>query len=217
MTESASAEQTVAGAAPRVATVTVEHEPDSTEPDSPGADSKKAGSERSEKSDATAARSGSRSTLLVVAAASAMIALLVAVSLLAWLDHRNSVRDTRRTAEIQAARQMVLNLTTIHPDTAKQDVERILADASGEFKAEFDGRIDPFVGIVTEAKVITNGEIIEAGLEREDGTDADILVAARSMVTNGDDAQPTPRDFRLRVTITESDGRYTTSKVEFVA
>lgn len=136
-----------------------------------------------------------------------------------WLlIERNAAdeRDAQRNAYVQTARQTVINLTTIKPDTAKEDVDRILAGASGEFKSEFDGREDPFVSVVQEAGVTTVGKILEAGLESEDGNSAKVLVAARADVSTPDGTQNGPRDFRMRVTVTDDGGTMTASKVEFV-
>ncbi|KAA0022088.1 hypothetical protein FOY51_16225 [Antrihabitans cavernicola] len=154
--------------------------------------------------------------VLTGVAALAVLGLVVAVVLLGIARHSAQQRDSKRAEYVAAARQSVINMTTIHQKTAKQDVDRIVAGASGEFKAEFGDRMDPFISIVTDAKVDTDGSIIEAGLESESGDSANVLVAARSTVTNAGDAKPSPRDFRLRVTITDTDGKLTTSKVEFV-
>lgn len=154
--------------------------------------------------------------VLAAAAGIVVLGLVAATVVLGIAKHNADSRDAKRQEFVQAARQTVLNLTTIHPDTAKQDVERILANATGDFKAEFDGRIDPFVSVVVEAKVATDGQIIESGLESENGDSANVLVAAKSMVTNSGTQEPQPRDFRLRVTITDEGGHMATSKVEFV-
>ncbi|TJZ76859.1 hypothetical protein FCG67_16200 [Rhodococcus oryzae] len=145
-----------------------------------------------------------------------VLALIAAGIVLLFDKNAASDRDAKRNAYVQTARQTVLNLTTIRPETAKEDVERILAGASGDFKAEFDGRQDPFVSVVKEASVTTEGQIIEAGLEREDGNKAQVLVAARANVTTPDQSQSGPRDFRMRVTVTDDGGTMTASKVEFV-
>ena len=166
--------------------------------------------------DSTSAPRGWGFRILAAVAAVLVLGLIVGVVLLSIAKHSAQERDSRRAEFVQAARQSVVNMTTIHQATAKQDVERILANASGDFKAEFGGRADPFVSIVTEAKVDTDGSILESGLESESGDSANVLVAARSTVTNAGDNKPSPRDFRLRVTITDTDGKLTTSKVEFV-
>ncbi|MFD1815651.1 hypothetical protein [Rhodococcus gannanensis] len=161
------------------------------------------------------ARSGLRRVWAIVAA----VLIVVLLGTTGWLLVKQNAaddRDAQRNAFEQTARQTVLNLTTIKPDTAKEDVDRILAGASGEFKAEFDGREDPFVGVVQEAGVTTVGKIIESGLESEDGNTAKVLVAARADVSTPDGTQNGPRDFRMRVTVTDDGGTMTASKVEFV-
>ncbi|MDX5311898.1 MAG: hypothetical protein LPK23_11080, partial [Rhodococcus sp. (in: high G+C Gram-positive bacteria)] len=79
-----------------------------------------------------------------------------------------------------------------------------------------EGREGPFVDVVTKANVDTTGEVIEAGIQTEDGACMSSLVAARSMVSNAEQTEPEPRDFRLRVTICDEDGRLLASKVDFV-
>ncbi|MFC9789374.1 hypothetical protein [Rhodococcus sp. NPDC127528] len=146
-----------------------------------------------------------------------LVVALVVAGIVLLID-RNSAneRDAKRGQFDQVARQTVLNLTTIKPDTAKEDVDRILAGASGEFKSEFDGRQDPFVSVVKEAGVTTVGKIIESGIQSEDGNTAKVLVAARADVSTPDNTQNGPRDFRMRVTVTDDGGIMTASRVEFV-
>lgn len=145
-----------------------------------------------------------------------VLALLAAGISLSYAVRSAAAQDERNQRFVQTARQTVLNLTTIHPDSAQQDVDRLLAGASGDFKAEFEGREGPFVEVVQQARVDSNGEIIEAGMESSTADSADVLVAARAMVQNSDAAEPEPRDFRLRVTVVDDDGVMTASRVEFV-
>ncbi|TQC50228.1 hypothetical protein EEB14_05800 [Rhodococcus sp. WS4] len=148
-----------------------------------------------------------------------VIVALVAAAVVLLLDQRSArERDDRRQAYVDTARQTVLNLTTIHPETAKEDVDRIIAGASGQFLQEFEGREDPFVGVVQDANVTTEGEVVEAGVENgsETSISANVLVAARTMVSSKEQPDPSPRDFRMRVTISDIDGKLTASKVEFV-
>lgn len=151
-----------------------------------------------------------------------MGAVVLIVALLAagvWLlIDRQSIndRDERREAYLQAARQTALNLTTIHSATADADVQRLLDGATGDFKAEFEGREGPFVEVVQKAGVDTTGEVVEAGIQTEDGPCMSSLVASRAMVSNAGQSDASPRDFRLRVTICDENGRLLASKVEFV-
>ncbi|WFR72314.1 hypothetical protein P9209_28725 [Prescottella defluvii] len=136
---------------------------------------------------------GRRGRLIAAIVAGVVVVALVATG--GWLlFERNAAneRDSQRNAFEQTARQTVLNLTTIKPDTAKEDVDRILAGASGEFKSEFDGREDPFVSVVKQAGVTTIGRILESGIESEDGNTAKVLVAARADVSTPDGTQNGP-------------------------
>ncbi|AEF39344.1 flagellar basal body-associated FliL family protein [Hoyosella subflava] len=155
-------------------------------------------------------------TITLAVALVVIVGLGAAAGYLFFQLRAADARDAQRQDYLQAARQTVLNLTSITPETARDDIDRILATATGEFEREFDGRIDPFVSVVVEANVATEGEIIEAGLESETDSGGTVLLAARTYVTNVAQTEPQPRDFRLRVSIVEEDGVMKTSNVEFV-
>ncbi|MGX6510673.1 hypothetical protein [Rhodococcus sp. SJ-2] len=173
----------------------------------------KAGEPEVREDAATAPRWAKPATIV----ASVLIVALVAAG--AWLlFERQSAADhsDRREEYLQAARQTVLNLTNIQADTADADVKRLMEGATGDFKAEFEGREGPFVEVVQQAGVTTTGEVLEAGIQNEDGACTASLVASRAMVSNAEQSEPEPRDFRLRVTVCDEDGRLLASKVEFV-
>lgn len=158
-------------------------------------------------------------SLLAWGVTAVVVVALVVAAVVLLLDLRSArERDDRRQAFVDTARQTVLNLTTIHPETAKEDVDRIIAGASGQFLEEFQGREDPFVGVVQDANVTTEGQVVEAGVENgsETSISANVLVAARTMVSSKEQPEPSPRDFRMRVTVSDVDGKLTASKVEFV-
>ncbi len=158
-------------------------------------------------------------SLLAWGVTAVVVVALVVAAVVLLLDQQSArERDDRRQAFVDTARQTVLNLTTIHPETAKEDVDRIIAGASGQFLEEFQGREDPFVGVVRDANVTTEGQVVEAGVENgsETSISANVLVAARTMVSSKEQPEPSPRDFRMRVTVSDVDGKLTASKVEFV-
>ncbi|MGB2947987.1 MAG: hypothetical protein WBB62_03820 [Rhodococcus sp. (in: high G+C Gram-positive bacteria)] len=158
-----------------------------------------------------------RRGVLLTGAFVLVVLALVATGVYLFVENRSVDADNARAERyVQTARQTVLNLTTISPDTAQEDVDRLLAGASGDFKAEFEGREGPFVEVVQQARVDSIGEIIEAGLESSGDDYGDVLVAARAMVQNSDAAEPEPRDFRLRVRVADDGGVMTASRVEFV-
>ncbi|MGV9335384.1 hypothetical protein [Nocardia sp. NPDC003726] len=174
----------------------------------------------SETTPAEPARSERRglSRILATAAAALLVVVLVTGAVVsALVMHRAHERDERRAEYVDTARQAIVNLTTIRADTAKQDIDRILSLASGEFKTEFDGRVDPFTSIVQQAKVVSSGEIVEAALESDDDSSGRVLVAAKQTLTNAGQAEPQTRYYRFRVTVSRGDSGLTVSNVEFVA
>ncbi|WP_063046657.1 hypothetical protein [Nocardia pseudovaccinii] len=167
-----------------------------------------------------APKSGPPRWVLIASAAAAAvvaIALVIGTGFFAYNLHTASDRDARRADYVQTAKQAILNLTTIKDDTAKADIDRVLAVASGELKAEYSQRKDAYASVVEQAKVKATGEIIESAIESEDGDSARVLVAAKQTLTNAGMADPQTRYYRFRVTVTRGDNGITASQVEFVA
>lgn len=156
--------------------------------------------------------------LASIAAAVVALALVSAAVLSVFAVQSAEERDAYRAEYLQTARQTIINLTTIRADSAEEDIDRILTMASGEFKTEFDGRVDPFTEIIKQANVVSNGEVIEAAIENEHENSAQILVAAKQTLTNAGQEEPQQRYYRFRVTVTRADdGSLSASDVEFVA
>ncbi|MEU7766453.1 hypothetical protein AB0B25_15155 [Nocardia sp. NPDC049190] len=159
-----------------------------------------------------------RSRILALAAAALLVLALVSGATVSVFAMRSAdQRDARREDYLRTARQAIVNLTTIRADSAKQDIDRILSLASGQFKTEFDGRVDPFTSIVQQAKVVSHGEIVAAALEGDDDRSGRVLVAAKQTLTNAGQAEPQTRYYRFRVTVARGDSGMSVSNVEFVA
>lgn len=126
-----------------------------------------------------------------------------------------STRDLEQRY-LQAARQSVLDLTTISASTVDDDVARVLERSTGTFRDQFGDRADDFVSVVQQADVQATGSITEAGIENADDHAASVLVAATSSVTNSSGAQEEPRIWRLRVTLDNAGESILVSDVEFV-
>ncbi|MBP2364805.1 hypothetical protein [Pseudonocardia parietis] len=129
----------------------------------------------------------------------------------------SSTADRAGNEAVAAARQVALELTSMKAATAEADLQRLLANSTGEFHDEFVERRQAFVDIVQRARVDTTGEVVTAGLDFErDGT-AHVLVAVHSTVRNSAAEQGEPRDYRLGISLEHVDGRWLASKVDFVA
>lgn len=166
--------------------------------------------------DAGQTRRGTWRIVGVAAASVLVLALLIGAGCAGMKVRSIDARDERRSEYEQTARQAILNLTTIRADSAKADIDRILSVASGQFKNEFDGRVDPFMNIVQQAKVVSNGQIVDAALENDSDDSATVLVAAKQSLTNAGQQGEQTRFYRFRVTVNRGDSGMTVSKVEFV-
>ncbi len=162
---------------------------------------------------------GSRGRWLRWSTAAAAVLLVVALGaavVLLALSTTPDGLDGRRGAFVQTARQGVLNLTTVRYATAPEDVQHLLDGASGSFAQDFGGRKDSYIQVVQKAQVNSEGKVLAAGLEKLDGNTAVVLVASTAKVSNSSAPQGEERSYRLRVTVTDTDGRMTVSNVEFV-
>ncbi|WP_433632663.1 hypothetical protein [Nocardia sp. CA-120079] len=158
--------------------------------------------------------------LTAVVAVTALVAVAAAAGS-GYLAHHHRTAQAasdRRLAYVQSARQEVLNVLTVHYDSADNDVQRILDDATGQWRAEFAPQAQRFAGAVREAKVVTTAEIAGAGLEyvNDDGSGV-VLLTAHSKVSNSAGAHEEPRTFRVRVTVAPDGDRLKISKMEYVA
>jgi Mce-associated membrane protein len=149
----------------------------------------------------------------------AVIAALSAVSASGYIvwQHRKLSEQHRHEAEfVAAARQGVVTMTSLDFNKAKDDVQRIIESATGEFKDDFQKKADDFIKVVQESKVITKGTVHAAAVESMTDDSAVVLVAATSEVTNAAGAKNEPRAWRLSVTVARDGEQLKLSKVEFV-
>jgi Mce-associated membrane protein len=158
----------------------------------------------------------SRSAALRGAAVLMVIAALSASGLVYW-QHHQVVNERQRAAEFAAAaREGVMALTSLDFAKSKEDVQRVLDNATGAFKADFQKRADDFGKIVEESKVVARGNVYATAVESMTKDSAVVLVAATSEVTGPDGAKGKPRAWRLEVTVARDGDRLKMSKVEFV-
>jgi Mce-associated membrane protein len=153
---------------------------------------------------------------LTIATVVAICALLGVSGWLAW-HHHNIVQERQRAAAyIAAARQGVVNLTSLDFNKAKEDVQRVLDSATGAFKDDFQKRAEDFESVVKDSKAVTEGSVAAAAVESMNNDSAVVLVLANERVTNIAGAKDQPRTFRFRVSVVHDGDQLKLSKVEFV-
>ncbi|MCV7349040.1 hypothetical protein [Mycobacterium parmense] len=167
---------------------------------------------------------GSRSrlpsiSLMSKVGALVLICVLAGLSAYMVLEHRDSTRQHRREAAFAAgAKQGVTYMISLDFTKAKEDFQRVVDSATGRFKEDFEQKANDFITVVEQSKAITEGTVNAAAVETMNDDSAVVLVSATSHVTNSPPGKDEPpKSWRLRVTVTDVDGQYKMSKVEYVA
>lgn len=156
------------------------------------------------------------SSVVTAVASVVLVAALTVCGLMLWRHHTVAAQDAREAAFIAAARQGIVNLTSLDFNNATSDVQRVIDSSAGEFRDDFESKSADFISVVEQSKVVTKGTINAVGIQSIDGDTATLLVSAKSEVSNVAGAQQDPRAFRLIVTMVDEDGQIKMAKVEFV-
>jgi Mce-associated membrane protein len=144
------------------------------------------------------------------------IALLGLSGAMYW-HHRNVEAQETQSAEFAAAaRQGVVTLMSLNFNNAKEDVQRIIDNTTGEFKKDFQGQSDAFIQVAQNSKVITEATVSAAAVQSMTKDTATVLVAVTTNVSNKASDKQDPRSWRLKVGMTRDGDRIKLSKVEFV-
>jgi Mce-associated membrane protein len=144
------------------------------------------------------------------------IALLGLSGAMYW-HHRNVAAQETQSAEFAAAaRQGVVTLMSLNFNNAKEDVQRIIDNTTGEFKKDFQGQSDAFIKVAQNSKVITEANVTAAAVQSMTNDTATVLVAVTTNVSNKASDKQEPRSWRLKVGMTRDGDRIKLSKVEFV-
>lgn len=146
----------------------------------------------------------------------AVVLAVAAGSLVGVLVHAASV-DEGRAAAVAAARKTATDLTTISRATAAQNLSTLLADSTGDFRAQFAQQSEGFQKVLDVAQIDSTGRVDEAGLVSYDGDTATALVAVTATVKNSQSPDGDLRQYRMRTQLAREDGRWLVSQLEFVS
>ncbi len=172
-----------------------------------------------ERSGASEAGRRWRSILSKPLAAAAIVGICGLLGVSGWMvwHHQRAVSDRQRTgAFVAAAKQEIVNLTSLDFNKGKEGVQRILDSATGEFRDDFQRRADDFVSVVKDSKAVTEGKVVATAVESTGRDSAVVLVLSSERITNIAGAKDEPRTFRFRVSVTREGDQMKISKVEFV-
>ncbi|MET8430918.1 hypothetical protein [Nocardia sp. NPDC004860] len=166
---------------------------------------------------ATPARTFAAPALGLVVLVVALIALAVATVLMFLQVRSTDAHKSRDAAAVAAARQMVVDLTTLSQQAVEPDINRILAETTGSFRDQFTHQADTFRQVLSKGAVDSTGEVTEAGLSSADDDHAEVLVASTSTVKNTDAPDGQQRVYRMKVSLQHVSGAWLVSNVEFVS
>jgi Mce-associated membrane protein len=142
---------------------------------------------------------------------------LLGVSGWMMLQHRQTVAEQQRSAEFAAAaRQGVVTLMSLNFSHAKDDVQRIIDNTTGDFKKDFEGQAGDFTKVAQDSKVITEATVNSTAVQSMTRDTATVLVAVTTRVSNVASKEQGPRSWRLSVDVARDGGQIKLAKVEFV-
>jgi Mce-associated membrane protein len=155
--------------------------------------------------------------VLAAGIAFACTCALITLCVLMVQNHRHQAAEQQRSAEYAAAaRQSVVTLMSLDFNKAKEDVQRIIDNSTGQFRDDFKNQADDFIKVAQDSKVVTEVTVNAAGVESMTNDTAVVLVSASSRVTNAAGAKQEPRTWRLSVNLQRDGGQIKMAKVEFV-
>lgn len=169
--------------------------------------------------EATEAGSGERRlriTPLAVAGFAFVVAIGCLIAWLGYLKYQTLQAQAQRNEFVEAARQGALNLTTIDYATIDDDVRRILDSSIGTLHEDFEQRSQPFIDVVKKARSTSQGTITAAGLESQDGDQAQVLVAVLVKTSSATGPESQPRGWRMRIGVQKVGDFAKVSNVQFV-
>ncbi|WP_396919698.1 serine/threonine-protein kinase [Mycolicibacterium sp.] len=152
----------------------------------------------------------------------AILAILTLVAGAAGALIMNSHRETAPATPnwqpyVDAASQFAVDLTSIDYRTIDRDIQKILDNSTGDFHRDFTDRRESFAEVTRQAQSQSTGTVTGAGLESVSGDQATTLVAVTVKTTTGPTSEPSPRNWRMRITMARTGSDYKATNVEFVS
>lgn len=156
-----------------------------------------------------------RRRLLLVLSVVGLLLLLALAGVTTQLIRYQGTED-RRDAVLRAARQSAVNLTSIDNRQFAQDVQRVLDGSTGPFRADFEARSKDLEPVLKENEVVSEGEVVDAGIVRDDERTATVLVVVDGQVRNTAAPEGRVNTYRMRLELERVGDRWLTSMLEFV-
>ena len=150
--------------------------------------------------------------LFLPAALAVVLVGLLASSVVLWLGQRESLDR----GALVAGQQGAVSFFSLDFRHAEDDVDRVLSQATGDFKKEYAEKRDEVVASVKDKQLVVTATVPDDGvaLEYLAGDQAQVLVAVNVNTTSPSGAEDAR--YRTRVELTKVDGDWLVAGVEQV-
>lgn len=143
-------------------------------------------------------------------------AAVVASVLLGGQVSRASTEGRERTEALRAARQLVVNFTTVDHRSLDTSTKGVLALSAGDFRQQYTNASRELEKLVEQNKTVSRGKVLDAGIVSFDPDSARVLVVADADVTNLAAKEPQLRTYRLQLDLSREEAGWRVIDLKFV-
>jgi Mce-associated membrane protein len=157
-----------------------------------------------------------RKSLAAGAAVMLICAFLGITGYAVWYHHKATGERQRAAEFAAAAQQSVILLMSIDANKARDDLQRVIDNSTGQFKTSMLVNGNDLVEQVEHSKVSTKVAVKAVAVESMTGDSAVVLVTAKTEATDPDKTKLPPRPWRVVMSLQKDDGQIKMSQVEYV-
>lgn len=148
-------------------------------------------------------------------AAAAVVAVLAgAGGYVAWMKGEQHERDVAAAQATSAAKKYVLALINLDSKSMDSSIKEILADSTGEFKAQYGKSNGVLRLMLLDHDASTHGHIVDSRVQSADPDKVDLVFQVEQSVITSDDPDPEIDRSSIQITMDKVDGRWLASKVD---
>lgn len=156
----------------------------------------------------------------VVVLIAMLIGMCVALSAIAFFGIRVSeIRSTHIRDEkiLETTRTVLAELVSLNHNSAQHDLDRIANSATGGFLDQFNSVSATFAQVLGDGQVESTGAVREAAILETTDASVTVLAAVTSEVKNTQAPDGQQRVYRMKATLSNDNGEWLVSNVEFVS
>jgi Mce-associated membrane protein len=148
---------------------------------------------------------------------SVFVLLAVALGFFGTRFYTRHQQQERYDEVVYIARQLVVNITSLDYQKFDADVQRVVDGATPEFGKEFSSRAQAMKQAIVANKAVSTSQVLEAGVVSANKSAAQVLAVVDSQVKNAAAPNGQPRNYRMRMDLIRSNGRWLVKNLAFVA